>query len=57
MTLEQLEARKKELEATLQQLVNNYNLCQGHIAEIVFQIAELNKSDKPLDETAVEVIE
>ncbi len=57
MTIEQLELRKKELEATLQQLVNNYNLCQGHIAEIVFQIEELLKLNKPLDESAEVVIE
>ena len=57
MTVEQLELRKKELEATLQQLVNNYNLCQGHIAEIVFQIEELIKSSKPVDEPGFVVIE
>ncbi len=57
MTIDKLELRKKELESTLQQLVNNYNLCQGHIAEIVFQIEELLSSNKPVDEPEFVVIE
>jgi hypothetical protein len=54
MNLEQMQARLKEVEGAMVNLVNQHNQFMGHKAELEFQISELSKpvADEPPEPVA-----